>query len=152
MKTFLNIVYWFLIVVALIQFIPVNRTNKPVDAKVDFVKVLNTPNNVQSILKKACYDCHSNETKYPAYAFIAPISWTIKQHINDGRKYVNFSEWATFNPDLKKNMLEKTVHSIKDYTMPMPAYIAQHPTANLNKAERVLLSNYFENLLKTVNY
>lgn len=152
MKTFLNILYWFLIVIALIQFIPVDRTNKPVDEKVNFVTVQNTPKNVAEILKKACYDCHSNETVYPNYAYVAPISWSIKNHINEGREHLNFSEWKNFNPDLKKNMLENSAKSIKDYSMPMTGYIAQHPEANLTKAERVLLVNYFEELLKSGKY
>jgi len=152
MKIFSQIIYWFLIVIALIQFIPVNRTNKPVDPKADFVKIYNTPKNVTQILKKACYDCHSNETIYPDYAYVAPISWSIKHHVNEGREHLNLSEWGTFNKDLKKNMLEKSVHSVKDYTMPMPGYIAQHPNANLTKAERILVANYFENILKTKNY
>lgn len=152
MKTFLKILYWFLIVIALIQFIPVDRTNKPVDKKLDFVKVYDTPKNVQHVLKKACYDCHSNETIYPKYAYVAPISWSIKNHVNEGREYLNLSEWGTFNKDLKKNMLERSVHSVKEYTMPMPGYIAQHPDANLTKAERTLLTNYFESILKTQNY
>ena len=149
---FKKILYWFLIIIALIQFIPVDRTNKPVDKKVNFVEVFRTPENVQEILKKACYDCHSNETVYPNYAFIAPMSWSIKHHINEGREHLNFSEWGTFNKDLKKNMLENTVHSVKDYSMPFPGYIAQHPEANLTKAERVFLVNYFEEILKTGNY
>lgn len=149
---FKKILYWFLIVIALIQFIPVDRTNKPVDKKVNFVNVFSTPENVQEILKKACYDCHSNETVYPDYAFVAPISWSIKHHINEGREHLNFSEWGTFNKDLKKNMLENTVHSLKDYSMPFPGYIAQHPKANLTKAERVLLVNYFEEILKPKDY
>jgi hypothetical protein len=152
MKIFSQIIYWFLIVIALIQFIPVNRTNKPVDPKADFVKIYNTPKNVTQILKKACYDCHSNETVYPNYAYVAPISWSIKHHVNEGREHLNLSEWGIFNKDLKKNMLEKSVHAVKDYTMPMPGYIAQHPNANLTKAERTLVANYFENILKTKNY
>ena len=152
MKTFLNIIYWFLIVIGLIQFIPVDRTNKPVNPNMDFVKIHDTPKNVQHILKKACYDCHSNETVYPDYAYVAPISWSIKKHVKKGREYLNFSEWGTFNPYLKKGMLEKTVHSVKDYSMPMPGYISQHPDANLTKAERMLLSDYFEQILKTGDY
>ncbi len=152
MKTFSNIIYWFLVVIALIQFIPVDRTNKPVDAKQNFINVQKTPPHVTSILQKACYDCHSNETVYPDYAFVAPISWSIKHHINEGREHLNFSEWASFNNDLKKSMLEQAARSLKDYTMPMPGYIAQHPEANLTKAERVLLAQYFENLLETKNY
>lgn len=152
MKTFLNILYWFLIVIALIQFIPIDRTNKPVDAKVDFVQVYNTPKNVQELLKTACYDCHSNETTYPKYAYVAPISWSVKHHINKGKNYLNLSEWGNYNRDLKKNMLDMTINSLKVYSMPMPGYIAQHPEANLSKAERILLENYFENILKTNNY
>lgn len=152
MKTFLNIIYWFLIVIALIQFIPVDRTLKPVDEQVNFITVYQTPKNVEVILKKACYDCHSNETVYPDYAYVAPISWSVKHHINKGKDYLNLSEWGTFNRDLKKNMLEKSVHSVKDYTMPMPGYIAQHPEANLTKAERKLLTEYFDQLLKSENY
>ena len=152
MKVFLNIIYWFLIVIALIQFIPVNRVNKPVDAKADFVKIYNTPKNVTQILKKACYDCHSNETVYPDYAYIAPISWSIKNHVDEGREHLNLSEWGNINKDLKKDMLENSVHSVKGYTMPMPGYISKHPEANLTKAERTLVVNYFENILKTKNY
>ena len=152
MKTFKNILYWFLIVIALIQFIPVNRVNKPVDQKVNFIKVFATPGNVEQILKKACYDCHSNETVYPDYAFVAPISWSIKNHINKGREHLNFSEWGNYNKDLKKNMLENSAKSVKDYSMPLPAYITKHPKANLTKAERVLLVNYFEEILKQGRY
>src|SRR5690606_22095474 len=100
----------------------------------------------------ACYDCHSNETVYPDYAYVAPISWSIKHHVNEGQEHLNLSEWGTFNKDLKKNMLEKSVNAVKDYTMPMPGYIAQHPNANLTKAERTFVANYFENILKTKNY
>ncbi len=152
MKIFSKTVYWFLIVIALIQFIPVDRVNKPVDKKVDFVHVFQTPKNVTAILHKACYDCHSNETVYPDYAYFAPISWSIKNHINEGREHLNFSEWGTFNKDLKKSMLQNAARSMKDYSMPFPAYIAQHPKANLTKAERILLVDYFENLAKSGNF
>lgn len=152
MKIFSKILYWFLIVIALIQFIPVNRINKPVDKKVNFVNVFATPGNVQEILKKGCYDCHSNETIYPDYAYVAPIAWSIKNHINEGREHLNFSEWGNFNKDLKKNMLENSAKSVKDYSMPISGYISQHPKANLTKAERILVGNYFEGILKSGNY
>lgn len=152
MKKFLNFIYWFLVIFALIQFIPVDRTNKPVDKKVNFVNVFQTPENVRGILKKACYDCHSNETVYPNYAYVAPVSWSVKHHINEGREHVNYSEWGHYNKELKKSMLVNSANSVKNYTMPMPGYIAQHPAANLTKAERVLLVNYFENILKSGQY
>lgn len=139
-------------VIALIQFIPVDRTNKPVDKKVNFVDVFQTPENVRQILKTACYDCHSNETVYPKYAYVAPISWSIKHHVNEGREHLNFSEWGTFNQDLKKNMLENSIADIKQDRMPMPGYIAQHPEARLSEAQKKILVDYLENIFKSGKY
>lgn len=147
-----KIIYWFLIIIALIQFIPVDRTNKPVDKKVNFVDVFQTPDNVKQILKTSCYDCHSNETVYPKYAYVAPISWSIKHHINEGREHLNFSEWGTFNQDLKKNMLENSIADIKQDRMPMPGYIAQHPEARLSEAQKKILVDYLENIFKSGKY
>lgn len=152
MKTLSNIIYWTLIVLALIQFIPVDRTNKPVAKSQNFVDVMKTPQNIQEILKKACYDCHSNETVYPDYAYVAPISWSLKHHVNEGREHLNFSEWTTFNQDLKKNMLESSSADLKQNRMPLPGYIAQHPEARLSDAEVKVLVDYFENILKSGNY
>lgn len=152
MKTFKTILFWSLIVIALIQFIPVDRTNKPVIKSENFVNTFATPQNVQKLLKNACYDCHSNETEYPSYAYVAPISWSVKNHIDEGREHLNYSIWQTYNKDLKKNMLEKTISSIQNYSMPMPGYIAQHPEANLTAAERKLLINYFEKILNSGKY
>lgn len=152
MKILSTVFYWFLILVALIQFIPVDRTNRPVKGKENFVEIKQTPQNVREVLKKACYDCHSNETRYPDYAFVAPFSWAVKNHVNKGRKHLNFSVWGTLNDDLKKNMLENSVRTVKDYSMPVPAYIAQHAEANLTKAERTLLERYFTEILQSKRY
>ena len=152
MKIFKKISFWSLIAIAVIQFIPIDRVNKPVDAKVDFVNVFNTPPAVRNILIKACYDCHSNETVYPDYAYVAPVSWSIKNHISEGREHLNLSECGNYNEYLKKSMLENTVRSVRQYEMPLPAYITKHPTANLTKEERELLANYFENILKSGDY
>src|SRR5690606_38573538 len=97
MKIFKKISFWSLIAIAVIQFIPIDRVNKPVDAKVNFVNVFNTPPAVRKILIKACYDCHSNETVYPDYAYVAPVSWSIKNHISEGREHLNLSEWGNYN-------------------------------------------------------
>ena len=114
MKKILKIIGIILLVLGLSQLIPVDRNNPPVKGNEDFVKIFNTPSTVQEILKSACYDCHSNETIYPDYAYIAPISWAIKDHINEGREHLNFSVWATYNKDLKKNMLENAIGRASD--------------------------------------
>lgn len=149
---FSKIIYWFLIAIAVIQFIPIDRTNPPVKPQETFSKILHTPENVQNSLEKACFDCHSNETKYPKYACVAPISWSIKHHINEGREHLNFSVWGTYNKDLKTGMLKNTIAALKDNSMPMPGYMAYHPEANLTAAERKMLIDYFEALLSENKY
>ncbi len=147
-----KIVFWTLVAFALIQFFPIDRTNKPVDSAANFVDARKTPEKIRTLLKNACYDCHSNETVYPKYAFIAPVSWSVKSHINEGREHLNFSIWETYNKDLKENMITKSIQTIQSKAMPMPGYIVYHKEANLSEAERALLVQYFEEMLKTKTY
>lgn len=141
-----KIIFWIAVIFATIQFVPVDRENKAVDKRNNFVDIYKTPTNIKSILKNACYDCHSNEVKYPNYAYVAPISWTIKDHINEGREHLNFSEWGTYNKELKQNAVEKTVSSVRDLQMPLPSYINYHPKANLTTKQRKELEAYFSDL------
>ncbi|BFO65220.1 MULTISPECIES: heme-binding domain-containing protein [unclassified Chryseobacterium] len=152
MKIAKKIIFWTLVAFALIQFFPIDRTNQPVDTKVNFVDARKSPEKIRTLLKNACYDCHSNETVYPKYAFIAPVSWSVKSHVNEGREHLNFSAWQTYNKDLKENMLTKSIQTIQNKTMPMPGYIVYHKEANLSEAERALLIQYFEEMLKTKTY
>ena len=152
MKTFLNIIYWALIVFALIQFIPVDRKNPPVAARENFVNVFNSPPEVRGLLAKACYDCHSNETVYPKSAYIAPISWSVKHHVNEGREHLNFSVWGSYSKELKKGMLENTIADLEQNRMPLSGYIAQHPEARLQASQKQTLIDYFRAILKSGKY
>jgi len=152
MKTFKKIVFWIFVSFAIIQFVPVDKTNKPVDKSVNFIDVKKSPQKVTTLLKNACYDCHSNETVYPKYAYIAPFSWSVKDHINEGREHLNFSVWNTYNKELKEGMLSKSIQTLQDKSMPLPAYIIYHQEANLSDADRTVLITYFEEILKTKSY
>lgn len=152
MKTAKKILLWTLMAFALIQLIPIDRTNKPVDSKVNFVQMKQAPEKVSTLLKNACYDCHSDETVYPRYAYVAPISWSVKSHVNDGRQHLNFSVWGTYNKELKENMLDRSIEALKHKTMPLPGYIVYHDEAKLTEAERALLIQYFEEMLKSKTY
>jgi len=152
MKTFKKVLFWCLIGFALIQFIPTDKTNRPVDHKANFIDAQKTPPKVSELIKGACYDCHSDETVYPNYAYVAPVSWSVKSHVNEGREHLNFSVWESYNNDLKKSMLEKSVQAIQNKTMPMPGYIVYHDKANLSDAERTLLIKYFNEVLATKKY
>lgn len=152
MNKTLKIIFWVILCFILIQLIPVDKENLPVKKSENFTDVQKTSENIMSLLRNACYDCHSNETKYPGYAYIAPFSWSVKSHINEGREHLNFSVWNTYNDDLKKGMLEKSIQTIENKTMPMPAYIIYHNEANLTDAEKTLLKNYFQEILNSRSY
>ncbi|MDR2205514.1 MAG: heme-binding domain-containing protein [Flavobacteriaceae bacterium] len=147
MSNLKKIVLWSLVIIVVIQFIPIDRTNKPVKKSENFTDIYHAPEKVTVILRNACYDCHSNETVYPKYAYIAPISWSIKNHINEGREHLNFSEFGTYDSDVKKEVLKNSIKTLKERAMPIPGYIAYHPKANLTNAKRHFLIEYFEEIL-----
>ena len=152
MKTLKKVLFWTLVAFAMIQFIPIDRVNKPVDTAINFVDAKKTPEKIKGLIKGACYDCHSNETVYPKYAYFAPVSWSVKSHINEGREHLNFSVWGSYNKELKESMLSRSIQTIQNKTMPMPGYIVYHKEANLSDAERTLLIQYFEEMLKSKTY
>jgi len=152
MKTFKKVVFWIFVSFAIIQFILVDKTNQPINKSVNFIDVKKPSPKVVALLRNACYDCHSNETVYPKYAYIAPFSWSVKDHINEGREHLNFSVWKSYNKELKESMLNKAIQTLQDKSMPLPAYIVYHDEANLTDAERTVLIKYFEEILKTKSY
>ena len=136
----------------LIQFVPVDRSNPPVSKSVNFVDLQKTPKKIQIILKTACYDCHSYETVYPDYAYVAPVSWSVKHHVNEGREHLNFSEWGHLNRDLRKNMLENAIADIEQNRMPIAGYMVYHPDARLSLGEKKILVDYLTAVLKSEKY
>ncbi len=132
MKKFLFILIGLLIA---IQFIPTNKTNPPID---DNIK-LTASTEVMDILKRSCYDCHSHETKWPDYSSIAPISWNIIGHVNDGRKALNYSEWKTIDPKIKIKRIERTIKTVNNGMMPLPNYLRFHDEAVLTDADKNIL-------------
>ncbi|RNA61250.1 cytochrome C [Chryseobacterium nematophagum] len=152
MDTAKKIFFWCLVGFVIIQFVPIDRINRPVKKAVNFVDSQKSPEKIKNLIKTACYDCHSDETVYPKYAYIAPLSWSIKDHVNEGRERINFSIWGTYNKDLKESMLTKSIQTINNKSMPLPGYIVYHKDANLSDAERSLLTQYFEGLLKSKSY
>jgi len=133
-----------LVVLIVIQFFPPDRTNPPVDADVALGTKTEVPPEIESILKKACYDCHSNETKWPWYSSIAPASWVIAHDVQEGRKHLNFSEWENYTIKKKQVHLDMICSNTVDGTMPLPAYLFLHGSAQLTDAEIDILCEWSE--------
>jgi len=126
------------------QFFRIDKTNPPVIAANDILNMASAPESVQDVMKRACYDCHSNETKYPWYMNVAPVSWWTKGHINNARASLNFSEWASFSPADKKHQLEDSALKVRKKWMPISSYLIAHPEARITEEEREMLAKWFE--------
>lgn len=128
-KRILVIVLAFIVLAGIaIQFVPVNRSNPPVTASVKW----NSP-QTKALWDRACRDCHSNETIWPVYAYIAPASWLVTRHVDEGRREINLSQPLRGQPArVAREMAEK----ISNGEMPTRDYLLLHPEANLSAVER----------------
>ena len=119
----------------LIQLVPYgrNHTNPPVVSEPNW----DSP-ETRALAERACFDCHSNETVWPWYSNIAPVSWLVYHDTEEGRQYLNFSEWGS-NREGEEG--EEMVEQIKKGDMPLPIYLPTHPEARLTPAEKTALIN-----------
>lgn len=129
-----------------IQIIRIDKTNLKVYPPLDFISITKPNNEITSLLKNACYDCHSNEVKYPWYTNIAPVSWWIKHHINEGSHHLNFSIWGTYKSRRMDHKLKECIEMIEEGEMPMYSYTIMHSESKLSKAQQELLINWFKSL------
>lgn len=142
----------FIVLFIVIQVFRINKTITPVNEQTDFMAVTQTNPEVAMILKNACYDCHSNQPTYPWYTSVAPVSWWIKNHINEGSKHLNFSIWQTYTVKRKDHKLEECVEMIEEGEMPMNSYTWMHPEAKLTDAQKLLLIDWFKAEKAKLNY
>lgn len=133
-----------LVAFIIIQFFPIDKTNPAPTPGMDFIKIKNTPPEVASILNRSCYDCHSNETRYPWYSNIAPSSWILKNHIDEGRKELNFSTFAVYEPKTQAHKLQECIEMVEKKEMPLESYFIGHQDAKLTDAQRKILTDYFK--------
>src|SRR5262245_48232416 len=110
-------------IVAVAQLIPVSRDNPPVETEL----VAEAP--VRDLLRRACYDCHSHETKWPWYAYVAPVSWLVAHDVEEGREHLNFSTWNRYTDEDQLDLLEETGEEVMEREMPLQIYLSLHSEA-----------------------
>jgi len=120
-------------VFALMQAKQVEHTNPPVRSDVD------APAEVKTILRRACYDCHSHETRWPWYSYVAPASWLVASDVEHARSDMNFSEWPRFDPEEEEDTFEDIRTQVSKGKMPLPSYLLLHPGARLSEADKGVL-------------
>lgn len=114
-----------------VQFVRPARTNPPVLPGRSLEQHVAVPPEVAEVLGRACADCHSNRTAWPWYSHVAPASWFVAEHVEDGRRHLNFDEWARYEPRESADMLRHICHEARVGTMPLDSYTLLHPGARL---------------------
>ena len=121
-----------------IQFVPVDLDNPPVEPGMSLV----APPEVDAILKRSCFDCHSHETQWPWYSRVAPASWLLARDVEEGRKHLNFSEWNSYNESRREHKGEEIVELTAAGEMPLWFYVPLHPSAKLSQADLDTLARW----------
>lgn len=125
----------FPIALFIIQFIPVDLPENNADLSKDMILTEDAPDEVKFILSKSCYDCHSNQTVYPWYSNVAPVSWLVAKDTREAREELNFSEWAELSKRKKIKILNELAEEIEERNMPLKIYTVIHRDAILTDEE-----------------
>ncbi len=145
MKKFFKRLFIVLLVVFIgIQFVRPAKNKAEGTGKNDISTLYAVPADVQAILKTSCNDCHSNNTVYPWYAEIQPVAWWLNEHIEDGKKDLNFSEFATYRIRRQYKKLEEINELVKKDEMPLNSYLWIHKDAKLNDQQKMVLAGWVE--------
>jgi hypothetical protein len=131
-----------LVVLIMIQFIQPAHNKSEELLPTDITKTISIPGNVQALLKTACYDCHSNNSNYPWYAYVQPMGWMLKSHIQKGKADLNFSEFGSYSVRKQKSKLRLIVASIHDDEMPLSSYKMMHKSARLSNGDKALIIDW----------
>ncbi len=139
-----RIAFALLVFLIAVQFIPVDHRNPTFDSSksIDATEKL-TP-DVQSILRGACANCHSNQTQWPWYSHVAPVSWVIAHDVHDGRRKLNFSEWGSYSADKREQKLEEICEQVTIGDMPDPKYLWLHRSARPTEQQRDAVCRWTE--------
>ncbi len=141
---------WGLLAVAGIvvaaQFFGPARTNPAGDPAEHMYAQLKLAPDEQKVFRGACADCHTNDTRWPWYSYVAPVSWWTIDHVNHGRSHMNVSEWGKFPPRTQAALLDEMCEQVREERMPLPSYQPMHPEARFTPEQRRAFCAWTESL------
>jgi hypothetical protein len=123
------------VVLVLIQFIRPAKNLSSAPAPRDITALYPTPPDVKAVLARACYDCHSDHTRYPWYAEVQPVGWWLAEHVKDGKRHLNFSEFGSYPSIRAARAMTKSMDEVQHHGMPLASYTFIHRDAVLTPAE-----------------
>ena len=144
-KSFKWILLGVIAVFALLQLTTLGRSTPSATPGHDLLSSTNSPPpEIATLLRGACYDCHSYETRWPWYGYVAPVSWWLDDHVNDARQRLNFSEWPQNDPQKAAKRWNHVSDTVRDGDMPLPSYAWIHKAARLTPEQRKQLADWAE--------
>lgn len=144
MKTILSVI---VLIIVIIQFIQPKKNNTA-DMSNSIKKVLPISDTLNNIFQKACYDCHSNHTNYPWYTWIQPLSWWINHHIEEGKREINFDEFAKYRIGRQYKKIQEINEQVKENEMPLESYTKIHKNAILTEEEKLIIANWCDKMVQ----
>lgn len=141
-KMLRKIVTVLIVIIVVMQFFPPVENKSDTTPPTDLLLVENVPENVKATLTNACYDCHSNNTNYPWYASIEPVSYWLSGHINDGKEHLDFSQWDLYSAKKKAHKLEEINEAVTEGWMPLDSYKWLHADATLTEEQSQAVANW----------
>lgn len=136
MKRLFRILRWVVVAgvcgLIVLQFFGPAKTNPVADASQSIEARHQVTPPVTAILERSCNDCHSNKTRWPWYSHVAPVSWFVIDHVNEGRENLNFSEWGRYTEDDVDGMLKQICREVRSGVMPLSSYTPLHPGSKLS--------------------
>ena len=123
-------------ILILIQFFRPERNNGNLNSENDLLRLTQVPETIIPLLRSACYDCHSNHTDYPWYSQIAPVSWYMNKHIEEGKEELNFSDFGTMEKGGRIGVLADICDAVDAGSMPLQSYMMLHRKARLSEEEK----------------
>jgi hypothetical protein len=125
-----------------IQFVQPARNKDGQVQAMDISKTIIVPERIDALLKTACYDCHSNHTNYPWYAYVQPIGWILNNHIRNGKQQLNFNEFGSYSLRRQQSKLKSIASQVNDNAMPLSSYTWMHKNARLSKEDKALIVDW----------
>jgi hypothetical protein len=141
-----------LIILLAMQFIRPARNNGVAEGSNDITRLVRVPDTIQHILKTSCYDCHSNHTVYPWYTNINPVGLWLRDHINDGKRAINFSDLSGFNKKKLDHRMKDIAETVEKGEMPLSSYTFIHRYAVLDSSQVKMIKSWTEAARKEIGY
>lgn len=139
MKKFSKIMKWIVVIglclFGIVQFIRPARTNPVVDQSLDISAHVPVNSEIAAILDRSCADCHSDRTRWPWYTNVAPVSWFVINHVDEGRRHLNISEWGKYNSRQQGAKLKEMCELSKTGAMPLSSYTPMHANSKLTSEQ-----------------